>query len=77
MKVIQVYSTSYCPFCDAAKALLQARNMPFEEIDVTDSEKKIALKQRTGMMTVPQIFIDGELIGGYQELVALDQAGQL
>lgn len=77
MAKVKVYTTSYCPFCDAAKAHLQRRNIPFEEIDVTDDAAKQALKQRTGWRTVPQIFIDDELIGGYQELMALDARGEL
>jgi len=74
---IQVYTTRYCGFCDAAKRLLKERGLAFEEIDVSDPEKKEALKARTGWRTVPQIFVDGELIGGYQELAAKDRAGKI
>jgi len=77
MVQIKVYSTAYCPFCDAAKAHLKRRSIPFEEIDVSDDDAKQALKQRTGWRTVPQIFIGEELIGGYQELMALDASGEL
>jgi GrxC family glutaredoxin len=77
MPKVTVYTTDYCPFCDAAKSFLKAKGIPFEEIDVSSHEKKIALKKRTGWMTVPQIFIGDHLIGGYQELVALDQMGEL
>jgi len=72
---IEVYTTSYCPFCDAAKRLLKARGLAYTEIDVTDPLKKEELKNRTGWRTVPQIFIDGKLIGGYQELAEMDQKG--
>ena len=77
MAKIKIYTTHYCPFCDAAKALLHKKNIPFEEIDVSDDEAKHALKARTGWRTVPQIFIDGELIGGYEELVAMERRGAL
>jgi glutaredoxin 3 len=74
---IQVYVTAFCPYCDAAKRLLQARHLDFEEIDVSAPDQKEALKRRTGWRTVPQIFIDGKLIGGYQELAAIDRKGGL
>lgn len=77
MAKVTVYTTDYCPFCDAAKGFLQEKGITFTEIDVTDPEKKMELKKKTGWMTVPQIFIDEELIGGYMELVALDRHGGL
>jgi GrxC family glutaredoxin len=70
---IQIYTTNYCPFCDAAKRLLKERNIDFEEIDVSDPKKKEELKAKTGWRTVPQIFIDGKMIGGYQELAEMDR----
>lgn len=72
---IEVYTTSYCPYCDAAKRILKSRGLAFTEIDVTDPLKKDELKNRTGWRTVPQIFIDGKMIGGYQELNEMDQKG--
>jgi GrxC family glutaredoxin len=77
MAKITVYTTDYCPFCDAAKEFLTRKGIPFQEIDVSDHEQKVALKTRTGWRTVPQIFINEELIGGYQELLALDDRGEL
>jgi len=77
MAKVTVYVTTYCPYCDAAKALLNQKGIEYEVIDVTDPDKKMDLKKRTGWMTVPQIFIDDELIGGYQELAALSQSGEL
>lgn len=77
MQKVKVYTTSYCPFCDAAKELLKRKSIPFEEIDVTDDDKKLELKKKTGWRTVPQIFIGEELIGGYQELQALEATGEL
>jgi glutaredoxin 3 len=77
MPKVKIYTTDYCPYCDAAKEFLTRKGIPFQEIDVSDHEQKLALKARTGWRTVPQIFINEELIGGYQELVALDATGEL
>lgn len=74
---IKVYTTTYCPYCDAAKALFEKKQIPYEEIDVSDPVKKMELKSRTGWRTVPQIFIGEEMIGGYQELAALEHSGEL
>ena len=73
-----VYSTQVCPYCVAAKRLLTARSVPFQEIDVTgDDAKRAWLVEATGRRTVPQIFIGAEPIGGYDDLAALDRSGQL
>ena len=77
MTSVTVYTTDYCPYCDAAKAFLDQKGIPYEEVSVNEPEAKMALKQRTGWMTVPQIFFGDELIGGYQELVALEHSGEL
>jgi glutaredoxin 3 len=76
---VKVYSTTYCPYCDRAKALLVKRAVPFEEVDVTtDNEKRAWLvKASGGRRTVPQIFIDEQPIGGSDELHALDRSGEL
>lgn len=74
---IEIYTTSYCPFCDAAKKLLKERGFAYQEINVDDPLKKEELKNRTGWRTVPQIFFDGKLIGGYQELAEMDRKGLL
>jgi glutaredoxin 3 len=75
---VTVYTTRICGYCVAAKRLLASRNVPFQEIDVTgDREKRAWLVEATGRRTVPQIFIAGESIGGYQELAALDRSGEL
>lgn len=76
---ITIYTTSYCGYCRAAKELLSSRGLAFKEIDVTDDE---AMRQKLvgmagGRETVPQIFIDGKSIGGYQELVELVRTGKL
>ena len=77
MVKVRVYTTPYCPFCDAAKRLLKQRSIPYEEIDVSDHAERAALKARTGWRTVPQVFLGDELIGGYQELAAIDASGEL
>ena len=78
MSRITVYTTEPCGYCRVAKALLAARKVPFEEINLSkDPEGRGQLAELTGMMTFPQVVIDGEPIGGYQELVAADRDGRL
>jgi glutaredoxin 3 len=78
MKPVVVYTTDYCGYCVAAKSLLKAKNIPFQEIDVTkDQALRQEVMQRSGRRTVPQIFIGEESIGGFTELRALEQSGKL
>ena len=78
MSQIIVYTTEPCGYCRVAKALLAKRGVQYEEINlVKDPEGRAELVRLTGMMTFPQVVIDGEGIGGYQELVAFDRAGSL
>jgi glutaredoxin 3 len=75
---IEIYTTPSCPFCVQAKRLLQARGIPYDEINVgEDAALRADLVRRTGRRTVPQIFIDGESIGGFEELAALDASTRL
>jgi glutaredoxin 3 len=75
---IQVYSTAWCGFCERAKALLDERGIPYEEIRVDDDPAfRAKLLDLTGHWTVPQIIIDGKPIGGYVELRDLDRRGLL
>ena len=75
---VQIYTTAACPYCVRAKRLLAARGIPFDEADVgSDPVLRADIVSRTGRRTVPQIFIDGEPIGGFDELTALDAAGEL
>ncbi len=77
-KPVRVYTTSYCAFCRRAKELLSRRGIAFEDVDVTDdAESRHWLVETTGRRTVPQIFIGDEAIGGYDELLALDERGSL
>ncbi len=78
MRNVVLYSSTSCPLCAQAKALLSAREIPFEEINLSmDAEGRDALNERTGMMTFPQILVGDELVGGFQELIAADQSGKL
>lgn len=74
-----VYSKDYCPYCDAAKNLLGQKGVVYQEIDVgVDPEQlKIMLEKAAPRRTVPQIVIADEAIGGFDDLQALDNAGQL
>ncbi len=78
VKNVTIYTTQTCPYCMRAKRLLQKKNIPYEEIDVSwDDDKRMQLMQRTGRRTVPQIFIGDEHVGGSDELYALEQRGEL
>ena len=79
MAQVEVYATMWCPYCARARALLTKKGVAFTEIDL-DAEpgRRAEMVQRAhGGRTVPQIFIDGEHIGGSDELAALDRAGKL
>ena len=78
MSSITVYTTNACPYCVRAKALLDKRGLPYEEINLgRDPETRAELAQKTGMMTFPQILIDEQLVGGFDELNAADRSGRL
>ena len=78
MSRITVYTTEPCGYCRVAKALLDKRNVPFAEVNLAkDPAGRAELVRLTGMMTFPQVVIDGEPIGGYQELVRADRSGRL
>ena len=78
MSKVVMYTTQYCPFCVQAKALLRHRGIPFEEIDVGgDDALRLEMIEASGRRTVPQIFINGSAIGGFEELRTLDERGEL
>lgn len=79
MAKIVMYSTAVCPYCIRAEQLLQRKGVSeIEKIRVDlQPEVRIAMMEKTGRRTVPQIFINGQHIGGYDDLAALDQAGEL
>ena len=73
-----MYTTRWCGYCVRAKTLLEARGIEFEEISLDDDPGfRRRLLDLTGGWTVPQILIDGEVIGGYTELWRLDKSGKL
>ncbi len=79
MKKVEIYTTPICGFCSAAKRLLNAKKVTFDETNVMiDPAKKAEMIQRAnGSRTVPQIFIGGKHIGGCDDLHALESAGKL
>ena len=78
MTKVVVYTTQYCPYCMQAKALLKHKGVTFEEVDVgEDDALRARVVELSGRRTVPQIFIDDKPIGGYDELRALDDQGEL
>ena len=79
MPQIVVYSSGYCPYCFWAKGLLDGKNVEFEEIriDQVAGAHEEMLAKSNGQITVPQIFIDEYHVGGFDDLQALDRAGEL
>jgi glutaredoxin 3 len=79
MALVEIYTTRYCPYCQAAKALLARKGVVFSEIDVgRDWERREEMVQRAnGRSTVPQIFINAAHFGGCDELHELEDAGKL
>jgi len=79
MAKVEIYTTMFCGYCHRAKALLKSKGVEITEIPVDmDSDLRQAMTERAGgRTTVPQIFIDGQAIGGSDELAALDRAGKL
>lgn len=75
---VQVYTWTVCPYCVRAKNLLKSKGVAFEEINLDGNDAEFeALKKKTGLKTVPQIFINDKLVGGYTDLAALEQKGEL
>jgi glutaredoxin 3 len=77
-KNVVVYTTDPCSFCSRVKQLLDARGVEYTEINMArDAAGRQELVEKTGMMSFPQVIIDGELVGGFQETLAADQSGRL
>lgn len=73
-----MYATSWCGYCSRARSLLAGKGVSFTEIDVDQvAGSRAEMQQRSGRTSVPQIFIGGQHIGGYDDLRALDQRGGL
>ncbi|MBK7891085.1 MAG: glutaredoxin 3 [Bdellovibrionales bacterium] len=78
MKPITIYTKDNCPYCDRAKAFFTSKGWPFTAINFEHKpEEFTALKNRTGLMTVPQIFFGEKLIGGYTDMMAIERDGHL
>ncbi len=76
MKTVTVYSTTWCPYCVAAKRFLDGKKVPWQEINLTDDDEgRAALVEKSGRRTVPQIYVGETHIGGYDDLRALDSKG--
>ena len=75
---VLVYATPFCPYCVAAKSLLREKGVSYREVDVSRNDAvRAEMIDRTGQRTVPQVFIGSHHVGGFEELSALDQQGQL
>jgi glutaredoxin 3 len=78
MADVLIYTTTACPYCVQAKRLLSHKGVPYTEVDVTaDIARRQEMIQASGRRTVPQIFIGEQSIGGFDELYALEQSGEL
>ena len=79
MKNVTVYLGPMCAFCDAAKRLLTKKNIPYKEIniDLDEDKREEMIKKSNGKRTIPQIFIENYHVGGYVELRALENKGEL
>ena len=79
MAKVIMYATQWCPYCQAARRLLKAKGVSFTEIDVNDDPRRRAemMQKAGGRHTVPQIFINGRHVGGFDDLSALERRGRL
>jgi glutaredoxin 3 len=78
MSEVNVYTTEPCSFCARVKGLLKAKGVEYDEINLSkDPEGRVELAQKTGMMTFPQVIIDGTLVGGFTEVQAAADSGRL
>jgi glutaredoxin 3 len=78
MKPVTMYTTDRCSKCASAKMLLSRRGIGYDEINLAkDPDGRAELSQKTGMVTFPQIMIEGETLGGFDDLLAADRAGRL
>lgn len=79
MAEVELYTTMFCPYCARARALLQRKGVDYKEIDIIEepARRDEMIERSGGRTSVPQIFIDGEHIGGSDELVALERDGEL
>lgn len=77
MPEIQIFTTGICPYCVAAKNFLTARGLPYRELRIDqDADALKTMRERSGRTSVPQIFVNGTHVGGFDDMVALDRAGK-
>jgi|TARA_B100001105_G_scaffold69391_1_gene54474 glutaredoxin-like YruB-family protein len=78
MSLIKIYTTNWCPYCKMAKRYFDEQEMSYEEINIEEKGmSREELQKVTGGMSVPQIVIDDEVIGGYDNLMAMASAGEI
>ena len=79
MAEVELYTTMFCPYCTRARALLERKGVDYTEIDIIEepARRNEMIRRAGGRTSVPQIFINGEHIGGSDELAALEKAGKL
>jgi glutaredoxin 3 len=78
MGQVTVYTTEPCSYCARVKGLLEARGVQFSEVNLSkDPEGRVQLASETGMMTFPQVVVDGHLLGGFNEVQAAAESGRL
>jgi len=78
MRTVTIYSSDICTLCNSVENLLEVRDIPYEKIMIReDSHEHTELAERTGLTTLPQVFVGSMLLGGYQETLAADQSGML
>jgi glutaredoxin 3 len=78
MSQITVYTTDPCAYCARVKGLLKSRGLAFSEVNLSkDPEGRLELASKTGMMTFPQVIVDGQLVGGFNETRAAVESGRL
>ena len=79
MAEVELYTTMFCPYCTRARTLFERKGIAYIEVDIVEepARRDEMIRRAGGRTSVPQIFINGEHIGGSDELVALDRAGEL
>ncbi|PZQ18280.1 MAG: glutaredoxin 3 [Rhodanobacter denitrificans] len=79
MTDVEIYSTAICPYCVAAKQFLERKGLSYREvrIDTDPQQRTLMLERSGGRRTVPQIFINGTHVGGFDDLVAAERSGRL
>ena len=77
MATVNIYTTTYCPYCVRAKQLLDNKQVEYTNIDVSEASARANMSSLTGGTTVPQVVINGQSIGGCDELHGLERSGEL